>query len=156
MQWLSNLISEMAKADPAKRQIFFDLIHKNKGKISVMDFALAADVSGTIAKKILEQYAVEFDATFEVTEEGHINYIFPVSEQAIAEYLAAEKAKKAQAQIPPQDSSEKTVSNDPVSQSNDSISERINKDMERHKQEIAKVEADLKNLGKSLNDQFKF
>lgn len=60
------------------RKVFFNLIQKNQGSITVMDLAIAAKISGTDAKKYLNQFAVEFDATFDNTEQGHIVYLFPI------------------------------------------------------------------------------
>ena len=83
MQWLTNLLSNSKNSDREIRNIFFDLIQNNKGAITVIDFAVAADVSGTDAKKILEQFAIEFDATFDVTEQGQVVYLFPTTSKSV-------------------------------------------------------------------------
>lgn len=55
---------------------FFRLIHKGNGNITVLQFAREANLPGAVAKEYLNQKAREFDASFEVNEEGGIAYHF--------------------------------------------------------------------------------
>ncbi|MDJ0650902.1 MAG: hypothetical protein QNJ60_19585 [Xenococcaceae cyanobacterium MO_188.B19] len=87
-QKLINLFSGSKNSNKEIRKIFFDLIQKNQGYITVIDFAMAANLSGTDAKKTLEQFAVEFDATFEVTEKGHVLYLFPLINKSNSKKVA--------------------------------------------------------------------
>lgn len=57
-------------------QVFYQLIKKNKGRITTLDFAMTAQVSGEIAQEYLDQRAKEFVPHFEVTEQGGIIYYF--------------------------------------------------------------------------------
>ena len=50
MRWLTNLLSDLKSSDKEIRNIFFNLIQNNQGSITVIDFAMAADLSGTDAK----------------------------------------------------------------------------------------------------------
>lgn len=58
------------------RSKFFHLIEKGDGLMTVLNFAMEANISGEEAKQYLEKYAQEFGADFEVTEQGGIIYKF--------------------------------------------------------------------------------
>ncbi|MEM7580881.1 MAG: hypothetical protein AAF316_13745 [Cyanobacteria bacterium P01_A01_bin.80] len=58
---------------------FYKLLKKNNGKITVMDLAMEARLSGSEAKKYLDKQAQEFNAYFETSEHGHVRYRFDVS-----------------------------------------------------------------------------
>lgn len=58
------------------RSKFFHLIEKGNGSVTALNFAMEATISGAEARKHLENYSKEFDADFEVTEEGSIIYKF--------------------------------------------------------------------------------
>jgi len=65
------------KADQhAIRDRFFQLLHANGGRISLLDFAAATRLEPAIARRYLDGWAKEFFATFEVTDNGDIDYIF--------------------------------------------------------------------------------
>lgn len=173
-QWLINLFSGAKNTDNEIRNIFFDLVKKNQGSITVMEFAMAANLSGTDAKKILEKFAVEFDATFEVTEEGHILYLFPFREQSIAEKNTPQSLTNSV--IPPQKTEttkqkQETIANDfkediknnKSQQNNESPEENkdsqydyIYQDIKKKVEDVKKVENDLKKFSKSINDLFRF
>lgn len=64
---------------------FFRLIQSGNGYITVFHFAMEAQLTATAAKRYLDQKAKEFDATFDVSNEGVISYYFPgVSSSYIA------------------------------------------------------------------------
>ncbi len=170
-QWLINLFSGSKDTDNEIRTIFFNLIQKNQGSITVMEFAMATNLSGTDAKKVLEKFAVEFDATFEVTEQGHIVYLFPVREQSIAE----KDRQKSQTNfvVPPQKTQatkQETISNKSTEDINNNQSQQNNESQEENKhsqydyiyqdikkkvEDVKKIENDLKKFSKSVNDLFK-
>lgn len=65
------------KADQhAIRDRFFQLLHANQGRLSVLDFATATRLEPAIARRYMDGWAKEFFATFEVSEDGDIDYIF--------------------------------------------------------------------------------
>jgi len=60
----------------AIRDRFFQLLQANQGRISLLDFAAATRLEPTIARRYLDGWAKDFFATFEVSEDGDIDYIF--------------------------------------------------------------------------------
>ncbi|VEP12318.1 conserved hypothetical protein [Hyella patelloides LEGE 07179] len=179
--WLTNLFSDSKKLDKRIREIFFNLIQNNQGSITELDLAIAANISGKDAKKYLEQFAVEFDATFEVTEKGHIVYLFPIRNQteqksnfkSSQNNLSIPKEKHETADISEnvkQNSAktnqkkQKSVSSSPKTQQNYDTKINyqvadINKNLKNVENDIKdnlkNVENDLKNIGDSLNNLFK-
>ena len=55
---------------------FYQLVEANSGKITVLRFAKETDLSGAEAKHYLEEKAKEFNANYEVSEQGDISYRF--------------------------------------------------------------------------------
>ncbi len=55
---------------------FLELVDTNNGKVSALKFAIASKLSLEESKHFLDRKAVMLNATFEVTEEGGINYQF--------------------------------------------------------------------------------
>ncbi len=68
------------RADPQAqlRRVLFDLLQQTGGEVTLVQFAMTANLSGQDAKAFLDQAAVDFDATFRVGESGEIYYQFPV------------------------------------------------------------------------------
>jgi hypothetical protein len=60
------------------QSIFYKLVEKNQGSITVMQLAIAAGISGEDSKAYLEQQAKQFEANFEVSETGTVVYTFPL------------------------------------------------------------------------------
>ena len=60
----------------AIRDRFFYLLQTNQGRLSLLEFAAAARLEPAIARRHLDDWAKEFSATFEVSEDGDIDYIF--------------------------------------------------------------------------------
>jgi hypothetical protein len=60
------------------RQIFYRTAQANDGCFSAMQFAMAANLTGDAAKRYLDERATEFEASFEVDEQGGIFYRFPL------------------------------------------------------------------------------
>lgn len=56
--------------------IFYRLIQDTRGRITALDFAIKANLSGEEARQYLEERAVEFSAQFEVSEKGGVMYCF--------------------------------------------------------------------------------
>lgn len=57
---------------------FYRLLEETNGNITILRLAMAAEISGVEAEKFLTEKAKEFNANFEVTEEGGIIYQFDV------------------------------------------------------------------------------
>ncbi|MDX2228758.1 MAG: hypothetical protein NW220_03925 [Leptolyngbyaceae cyanobacterium bins.349] len=60
----------------AIRDRFFQLLQANQGRLSLLDFAAATRLEPAIARRHLDGWAKEFCATFEVTVDGDIDYVF--------------------------------------------------------------------------------
>lgn len=69
-----------AIAQPAGDRLqstFFELLQAGNGYITILQFALEAQLTATAARQYLDEKAKEFDATFDVSHEGAISYYFP-------------------------------------------------------------------------------
>ncbi len=60
----------------AIRDRFFQLLQANQGRLSLLDFAAATRLEPAIARRHLDGWAKEFSATFEVSDDGDIDYVF--------------------------------------------------------------------------------
>jgi hypothetical protein len=60
----------------ALHQLFYQQIRASGGRISVLDFAIAASLTGPQARTFLDARAREFYADFEPMEQGDILYTF--------------------------------------------------------------------------------
>ncbi len=58
------------------RTTFYRLIQESNGQITILRFAMEAELSGQEARNYLDQRAKEFNATFEALDEGDIAYHF--------------------------------------------------------------------------------
>lgn len=56
---------------------FLRLLQTGNGYITVFQFALEAQLTAIAARQFLDEKAKEFDANFEVSNEGTISYYFP-------------------------------------------------------------------------------
>ncbi len=76
--WLAlnnNRQSQKSERDRLQK-VFFSLLREGNGNINVLRFSMEANVSGAEAKAYLEQQAKEFNAAFNVSEEGKVFYYF--------------------------------------------------------------------------------
>ncbi|WP_029635592.1 MULTISPECIES: hypothetical protein [Nostocales] len=55
---------------------FYQMLKADNGRITVLQLAMEAQLSGQEAKQYLDQKAKEFNATFETSEQGNISYLF--------------------------------------------------------------------------------
>lgn len=64
----------------ADRQViqeqFWQLVRIKQGRLSLLDFTVAARLEPAIARRYLDQWAREFDADFEVNDRGDVYYVF--------------------------------------------------------------------------------
>ncbi|MEO0540519.1 MAG: hypothetical protein AAFZ80_06605 [Cyanobacteria bacterium P01_A01_bin.105] len=65
--------------------VFYDLLQAQQGRISVLDFAMQAQLSGTEARQYLDAQARAFSARFEPTPQGDILYIFSLGQLSYPE-----------------------------------------------------------------------
>ncbi len=61
------------------RKIFHDLLQANQGEITTIEFAMASGLTGKAAKAYLDELAQEFNAAYNILEEGSISYRFRIS-----------------------------------------------------------------------------
>ena len=57
---------------------FYQILQANHGRITLLNFAMQSQLPAAEAKEYLDQKAKEFNANFQVTEEGGISYQFDV------------------------------------------------------------------------------
>jgi len=55
---------------------FYQMLKADNGRITVLQLAMEAQLSGEEAKQYLDQKAKEFNATFETSDQGNISYLF--------------------------------------------------------------------------------
>jgi ribosomal protein L7/L12 len=67
--------SQKSERDRLQR-VFFDLLRQGDGNINVLRFSMEANISGAEAKVYLDERAKEFNAAFNVSEEGRVFYYF--------------------------------------------------------------------------------
>ena len=77
------LIRNLAKQHQQRKENylyskFFHLIEKGQGSITVLNFAMEAQISSEESTKYLEEYSKKFNADFEVTARGNVVYKFDV------------------------------------------------------------------------------
>lgn len=58
------------------RNVFFNLLREGNGQINVLRFSMESDLSGPEAKAYLDERAREFNASFNVDQEGKVFYYF--------------------------------------------------------------------------------
>jgi len=76
--WLAWELYRQGKQEGRDRlqTIFYRLLQAGNGKLTLLQFALETQLPAPIAKQYLEVKAKEFDATFQVSDEGGISYHF--------------------------------------------------------------------------------
>lgn len=62
--------------EKALHQLFYAQIAAHQGRLSVLDFAIAAQITGREARQFLDQRAEEFWGDFEPTSTGDVLYTF--------------------------------------------------------------------------------
>lgn len=68
---------------------FFRLLQENSGQVTVLQFAMETGLSGEVARAFLDERAKEFNAGFNVSEEGKLSYYFDLGQTAAATLSAA-------------------------------------------------------------------
>jgi hypothetical protein len=57
---------------------FYQILQQNHGKVTLLNFAMQSQLPPAAAKQYLDQKAKEFNANFQVNEEGGVSYHFDV------------------------------------------------------------------------------
>jgi hypothetical protein len=70
-------------ARDAVRDRFYQMLRLNTGRISLLGFSDATRLEPSVARQYLDAWARECDATFDVTDEGDIYYIFSRQPQSL-------------------------------------------------------------------------
>jgi hypothetical protein len=61
------------------RKIFYEQLKECNGEITTIQFAMASGLTGADSKAFLDELAQEFNAGYDVLEEGSISYRFRIS-----------------------------------------------------------------------------
>jgi ribosomal protein L7/L12 len=80
--WLVADLRRQRRQQEAQRLqgTFFQLVKAGRGKVTPLRFAMEAQVDGETAKQYLSDRALEYDATFQVDDDGGITYCFNLGE----------------------------------------------------------------------------
>jgi hypothetical protein len=80
---VASLYASNKIAQQAIRDRFYQLLRKDTGRISLLSFSSATRLEPAIAREYLDAWARECDATFDVTDEGDIYYIFSTEPRSL-------------------------------------------------------------------------
>ncbi|MEA5579007.1 hypothetical protein [Anabaena sp. UHCC 0451] len=64
--------------EQAKLSQFYQMLQANNGRITLLSFAMQSQLPPSEAQQFLDQKAKEFNANFQVNEEGGVSYHFDV------------------------------------------------------------------------------
>lgn len=78
-----SLYASARIAKAAIRDRFFQMLRRNTGRISLLSFSDATRLEPSVARQYLDAWARECDATFDVTDDGDIYYIFSNQPQSL-------------------------------------------------------------------------
>ncbi|MBD2125313.1 hypothetical protein NDI39_26695 [Microcoleus sp. ZQ-A2] len=78
--WMAWRLHQQGKNKRRDRlqSIFYGLLKKGKGQLTVLQFAMEAKLTGTEARQFLDEQAREFNGNFEVNDQGEIFYFFNI------------------------------------------------------------------------------
>lgn len=78
--WWARGLHRQAKQEMRDRlnATFYKLVKENNGQLTVLRLAMEAQLPGKEAKEYLDEKAKEFQASFDVTENGDIIYRFHI------------------------------------------------------------------------------
>ncbi|HEY9672925.1 MAG TPA: hypothetical protein V6D11_15890 [Waterburya sp.] len=76
--WIAWRLQQQAKKQKRDRlqSTFYRLLKKGNAQLTLLGFAMEADLSAEAAKQYLDQKAREFNATFDVCDGGGVVYVF--------------------------------------------------------------------------------
>lgn len=58
------------------RQTFFQSVQAGRGRVTPLQFAIAANLDGAAANAYLHERSLEYSATFDIDDDGNITYCF--------------------------------------------------------------------------------
>lgn len=78
--WMAWSLHQQAQKEKSNRlqSSFYQVLKKGNGQLTVLQFAMEAQLTGTAARQYLDEQAREFNANFEVNERGEIFYYFNI------------------------------------------------------------------------------
>jgi large subunit ribosomal protein L7/L12 len=78
--WMAWQLDQQSKEEKRARlqSIFYGLLKKGKGQLTVLQFAMEAKLSGTEARQFLDEQARDFNGNFEVNDQGEVFYTFSI------------------------------------------------------------------------------
>jgi hypothetical protein len=92
---------EQQKAESDRlREIFFRLVRQENGEMTVLRFAMEAQIPGDQAKEYLNECAKQYDATFNVGDEGEISYKFHLHRNSGTPILSNQPKSNSQEKQP--------------------------------------------------------
>ncbi len=71
--------AQMQRDRDRLQTIFFQLVQADRGRLTPLGFAMAADIPLAVAKRYLDAQAIELSANFEPQDDGTVIYCFPIS-----------------------------------------------------------------------------
>lgn len=78
VSWRQQQQRQQQQLSLGQEQMFLQLLQQHNGAMTVVDFALAANIPIEDAKAYLDQKAKQLDASFEVSDSREVVYRFPV------------------------------------------------------------------------------
>jgi len=60
------------------QSIFYQMLQENKGRMTLLSFAIKSELPAIAARQYLDKKAKEFNANFKVSEDGAISYHFEI------------------------------------------------------------------------------
>ncbi|OUL18123.1 hypothetical protein [Nostoc sp. 106C] len=60
------------------QSIFYQMLQENKGRMTLVGFAIKSELPAITARQYLDEKAKEFNANFKVSEDGAISYHFEI------------------------------------------------------------------------------
>lgn len=60
------------------QSLFYQMLQENKGRMTVVGFAMKSQLPPAAARQYLDEKAKEFNANFKVSEEGAVSYHFEI------------------------------------------------------------------------------
>ncbi|MBV6627586.1 MAG: hypothetical protein KI793_32460 [Rivularia sp. (in: Bacteria)] len=71
-----NAITE--QMDLHLQSMFYRMVSENKGRITVLGFAMQSQLPAATAREFLDNQAKQFNANFKVSEDGAVSYQFDI------------------------------------------------------------------------------
>lgn len=76
------------------RQIFFRSVTAGRGRVTPLQFAIAANLEGAAANAYLRDRSLEYNATFDIDDDGNITYCFHLGRAPVARPLPLSRPER--------------------------------------------------------------